>query len=86
MLFSFIKICIFAIKSQYVGIMDSIGEIIKARRKEFRLTQAQLAKLAKVGINTLTQIERNEGNPTLAVLERILETMGLRLTATVIER
>ena len=65
--------------------MDSIGGIIKARRKEFRLTQAQLAKLAQVGINTLTQIERNEGNPTLAVLERLLTTMGLRLTATVIE-
>lgn len=68
-----------------LGFMDSIGGIIKARRKEFRLTQAQLAKLAQVGINTLTQIERNEGNPTLAVLERLLTTMGLRLTATVIE-
>lgn len=66
--------------------MGSIGEIIKDRRKEFRLTQAQLAKLAKVSINTLTQIEREEGNPTLAVLNRILETLGLRLTATALER
>lgn len=66
--------------------MGDIGEIIKDRRKEFRLTQAQLAKLAKVSINTLTQIEREEGNPTLAVLNRILETLGLRLTATVIEQ
>ena len=66
--------------------MGNIGEIIKDRRKEFRLTQAQLAKLAKVSINTLTQIEREEGNPTLAVLNRILETLGLRMTATVIEQ
>ena len=66
--------------------MDSIGETIKARRKEFGLTQAQLAKVAKVGINTLTQIERNEGNPTLNVLQRIMETLGLCLTATIIER
>ena len=66
--------------------MGNIGEIIKDRRKEFRLTQAKLAKLAKVSINTLTQIEREEGNPTLAVLNRILETLGLRLTATVIEQ
>ena len=66
--------------------MGNIGEIIKDRRKEFRLTQAQLAILAKVSINTLTQIEREEGNPTLAVLNRILETLGLRLTATVIEQ
>lgn len=69
-----------------MGFMGNIGEIIKDRRKEFRLTQAQLAKLAKVSINTLTQIEREEGNPTLAVLNRILETLGLRLTATVLER
>lgn len=69
-----------------MGFMGNIGEIIKDRRKEFRLTQAQLAKLAKVSINTLTQIEREEGNPTLAVLNRILETLGLRLTATVIEQ
>jgi len=69
-----------------LGFMGNIGEIIKDRRKEFRLTQAQLAKLAKVSINTLTQIEREEGNPTLAVLNRILETLGLRLTATVLER
>lgn len=65
--------------------METIGEIIKTRRKEFGLTQSQLAKLSMVGINTLTQIERGEGNPTVRVLDKVLETLGLRLTATVIE-
>lgn len=65
--------------------MRSLGDIIKARRKEFGLTQTQLAKASQVGINTLTQIERGEGNPTLRVIERVLDTLGLRLTATVIE-
>lgn len=65
--------------------METIGDIIKSRRKEFGLTQAQLAKLSKVGINTLTQIERGDGNPTIRVLDKVLETLGLRLTATVIE-
>lgn len=65
--------------------MNKIGEMIKQRRKEFGLTQSQLAKLAKVGINTLTQIERGEGNPTVAVLDRVLSTLGLQLTATTIE-
>ena len=65
--------------------MSAIGEIIKARRKEFGLTQAKLAELSDVGVNTLTQIERGEGNPTVRVLEKVLQTLGLQLTVTVIE-
>lgn len=65
--------------------MESIGEIIKSRRKEFGLTQTNLAKLSKIGVNTLTQIERGEGNPTIRVLESVLQTLGMQLTATVIE-
>ena len=34
-----------------LGFMDAIGWIIKKRRKEFGLTQSQLAELAGVGIN-----------------------------------
>ena len=69
----------------YWEIMDAIGEIIKSRRKEFGLTQTSLARLSKVGINTLTQIERGEGNPTIKVLEKVLRTLGMQLTAKVIE-
>ncbi|MCR5463249.1 MAG: helix-turn-helix domain-containing protein [Bacteroidales bacterium] len=65
--------------------MDSIGKIIKCRRKEFGLTQSRLAELSKIGINTLTQIERGEGNPTIKVLEKVLRTLGMQLTATIIE-
>ena len=77
---------IFAQKSQHIGIiMSPIGEIIKSRRKEFGLTQARLAQLASIGINTLTQIERGEGNPTVKVLDKVLRTLGMQLTAKVIE-
>lgn len=65
--------------------MDSIGDSIKMRRKEFGLTQAKLAELSHVGINTLTQIERGEGNPTLRVLERVLNILGMQLTISIIE-
>ncbi len=65
--------------------MKTLGEIIKARRKEFGLTQGKLAELSNVGINTLTQIERGDGNPTIKVIERVLSTLGLQLTATTIE-
>ena len=64
--------------------MKDIGATIKNRRKEFGLTQAALADLSHIGINTLTQIERGEGNPTFKVLESVLETLGLKLTTTII--
>lgn len=57
----------------------TIGNAIKERRKMLKITQCTLAELAGVGINTLTKIERNEGNPSLDVLERILDTLGLEL-------
>ena len=71
---------LFLQKSQYIGIMKSIGTQIKERRKSLRVTQRQLADLSGVGINTLTKIERNEANPSLSVLNKILDTLGLVLT------
>ena len=65
--------------------MKSIGRTIRLRRKEFGLTQSQLAKLSDIGVNTLTQIERGEGNPTVKVLEKVLRTLGLQLTVSTIE-
>lgn len=54
-----------------------IGIIIKERRKHLGVNQQTLADLAGVGINTLVAIERGEGNPQLATLLTILETLGL---------
>ena len=65
--------------------MRTIGTRIKQRRKLLRVTQRQLAEIAGISINTLTKIERNEGNPTLEVLERVLDTLGLDLTVAVRE-
>ena len=57
--------------------MDKVGNAIKERRRILKITQRTLAELAGVGINTLTKIERGEGNPTIEVLEKILDTLGL---------
>lgn len=65
--------------------MGGIGEIIKERRKEFGITQNDLAKLAEININTLTQIERGEGNPTVRTLEKVLRIIGMELTAKITE-
>lgn len=63
--------------------MKTLGEQIKERRKLQKVTQRQLVALSGVSINTLTKIERNEANPRLKTLERILDTLGLNLTSEV---
>ncbi|MBR1706789.1 MAG: helix-turn-helix transcriptional regulator [Bacteroidales bacterium] len=63
--------------------METIGDQIKQRRKRLKVSQRQLADLSGVGINTLTKIERNEGNPTLDILNKVLDTLGLVLTTRV---
>jgi len=59
--------------------MEEFGNIIKERRKALSITQRELAALAGVGINTLTKIERGEANPSLKVVMRILDTLGLEM-------
>lgn len=66
--------------------MNKVGNAIKERRKILKITQRTLAELAGVGINTLTKIERGEGNPTIEVLEKILDTLGLELQIGIKQR
>lgn len=61
-----------------------LGLKIKTRRKLLGLTQRELSEYAEISINTLTKIERGEGNPTLNVLVKILDILGLKLTADII--
>ena len=56
-----------------------LGEIIKKRRKELNITQPHLAELAKVSTNTLYKLERGQGNPSLDVLNKLAEGLGLEL-------
>ena len=63
--------------------MTAIGTAIKERRKVLKVTQRLVADLAGVGINTLTKIERNEANPTLDSLQKILDTLELELKVSV---
>ena len=72
---------IFAAKSQYIGIMtqQEIGNAIKERRKKLGINQQTLADLASVAVNTVVAIERGEGNPQLATLLTIIDTLGLQM-------
>ena len=63
--------------------MKNIGSFIKSRRKMLHISQGMLAGLSGIGINTLTKIERGEGNPTIGSLSRIMDVLGLELTCKI---
>ena len=58
-------------------LVNTIGESIKKRRKELGITQPHLAELAKVSVNTLYKLERGQGNPSLDVMSKLAEVMGM---------
>ncbi len=62
---------------------ERLGETIKHRRKELSITQPHLAELAKVSTNTLYKLERGQGNPSLNVLNKLAEVLGMELTMKV---
>ena len=60
-------------------LVKHFGETIKGRRKELGITQPHLAELAGVSTNTLYKLERGQGNPSLEVLNKLAEVLGLEL-------
>lgn len=48
-----------------------LGEIIKAKRKEKKLTQRQLGKIAEVNFVQICNYENGKVKPTEAVMERL---------------
>jgi len=56
-----------------------LGVMIKQRRKELGITQPDLAELAKVGLNTLYTLEKGKGNPSLEVINKLTEVLGMEL-------
>lgn len=59
---------------------EYIGTRIRERRQELSINQQTLADLSGVGINTIVAIERGTGNPSIATLERLMNTLGLKIT------
>ncbi len=57
-----------------------IGNSIRDRRKMLDITQPDLAEMAQISINTLYKIERGEANPSVKVLNKIAEILGLEIS------
>jgi y4mF family transcriptional regulator len=56
-----------------------LGKIIQERRNELSLNQQDLAEMANVTTKTIYAIENNKGNPTMEVLKRVLNVLGLEI-------
>jgi transcriptional regulator with XRE-family HTH domain len=61
-------------------LVAQIGEQLKSRRKELKITQPHLAELAEISTNTLYKLERGQGNPTLSVLCKLADILGMNIT------
>lgn len=63
-----------------------LGETIKRRRKELGITQPHLAELADISTNTLYKLERGQSNPSLEVLNKLVEVLGMEIKLEVIKK
>jgi HTH-type transcriptional regulator/antitoxin HipB len=61
---------------------DELGELIRRRRSELRLTQEELAAVAMVTPRVLGEVERGKPTAQLAGVMRIVAAIGLDLYAS----
>jgi transcriptional regulator with XRE-family HTH domain len=52
---------------------------LKQLRREFKLSQVELASESGVSLPTIQKIESGQANPTLDVMEKIFSVLGLQL-------
>ncbi|WP_175653078.1 helix-turn-helix domain-containing protein [Pseudomonas sp. Marseille-P9899] len=71
------------IESVMAGIADGsleLGAAVRRLRIEVaKMQQTQFAKMCKISVRTLIQIEQGEGNPTLNSLNAVFRPFGLQM-------
>jgi transcriptional regulator with XRE-family HTH domain len=55
---------------------SELGEMIRSRRVERKMSLAQVAKQAGVSTSFVSQVERGVANPTLSTLKSLVESLG----------
>ena len=61
-----------------IQLRKSLGESLKIARDKEKLTQAEVAKFAKIHVNYYARIERGIENPTFEKLYPILKALRLK--------
>jgi transcriptional regulator with XRE-family HTH domain len=68
------------VKNAQAVLVEKLAEIVKARRKQLRLSQEELAHLADIDRTYASQIERAVANPSLSVLCSLASVLKLSLS------
>ena len=64
--------------------IEAIGQVIRERRSFLKIDQRALSELSGVSMHTLSNIESGKGNPTVAVLNKIVNVLGMELLIKVV--
>ncbi len=60
-------------------VSELLGRRIRALRKSQKLTQEELASRGSINYKYLGAIERGEENPSLSILEKIADGLGIEI-------
>lgn len=58
--------------------IQKIGKKLKDARKKLGLKQSEVAEKADISVNYYARIERDEENPTIETLERVLKALKIK--------
>ena len=61
----------------------NIKDVIKKRRLVLRITQQDLAELSGVSLRTIKDIESGKANPSLHMLSKIADILGMQVGLTI---
>jgi len=61
----------------------TLGKNIKNKRQDLGLSQSELAKMAKISVSYLSEIENERTNPSLKTLLRIAEALKVNISELV---
>jgi HTH-type transcriptional regulator / antitoxin HipB len=64
-----------------ISSVSELGALIRARRREMKLRQADLSSISGVDQSNLSKIERSQIPATLETYLRLLEPLGIDLQA-----
>jgi transcriptional regulator with XRE-family HTH domain len=59
--------------------ISDLGLYIRNRRQTLDFTQQALAEVAGISVHALSDLESGKANPTLAVMNRVAEVLGMEL-------
>ena len=60
------------------GKRKALGETLRKAREAAKLTQLEVAKVAKVHVNFYARMERGEENPSFEKLQSIMKVLGIK--------